>query len=173
MTFWFTGLSGAGKSTLAFALEKALADSGYRNFVLDGDHMREGLNKNLGFSFEDRRENIRRISEVSKLMNDAGLIVITALISPLKSDREMAKNIIGENFFREIYVSTPLQICQNRDPKGLYKKASTGLIKNFTGISAPYEPPFNPALIVDTSNSANDKVMAQLLAFVKKVVTIE
>lgn len=173
MTVWFTGLSGAGKSTLAFTLEKALADSGYRCFVLDGDRVREGLNKDLGFSLKDRRENIRRISAVSKLMNDAGLIVITALISPLKSDREMAKNIIGEHFFREIYVSTPLQICQNRDPKGLYKKASAGLIKNFTGISAPYEPPLNPALIVDTSNSANDKVIAQLLALVKKAVTIE
>ena len=149
-TLWFTGLSGSGKSTIAKLLEKTLIDNGKLCFLLDGDNIRHGLNKDLGFSPEDRKENIRRIAEVAKLMNDAGLIVLTAFISPYREDRDMARQIIGEANFREIYVSTPLASCEERDPKGLYKKARAGLIKGFTGIDAPYEPPENPALVIET-----------------------
>ena len=149
-TLWFTGLSGSGKSTIAKLLEKTLIDNGKLCFLLDGDNIRHALNKDLGFSPEDRKENIRRIAEVAKLMNDAGLIVLTAFISPYREDRDMARQIIGEANFREIYVSTPLASCEERDPKGLYKKARAGLIKGFTGIDAPYEPPENPALVIET-----------------------
>ena len=149
-TLWFTGLSGSGKSTIAKLLEKTLIDNGKLCFLLDGDNIRHGLNKDLGFSPEDRKENIRRIAEVAKLMNDAGLIVLTAFISPYREDRDMARQIIGDANFREIYVSTPLASCEERDPKGLYKKARAGLIKGFTGIDAPYEPPENPALVIET-----------------------
>ncbi len=150
-TVWFTGLSGAGKSTLAFALEHRLVDIGRACYVLDGDNVRHGLNKNLGFSHEDRTENIRRIAEVAKLMNDAGLIVIAAFISPYLGDREMARQIIGEDKFIEIHVCTPLTICEERDTKGMYKMAKEGKIAAFTGVSAPYEPPFSAALTLDTS----------------------
>jgi len=149
-TLWFTGLSGSGKSTIAKLLEKTLVDNGKLCFLLDGDNIRHGLNKDLGFSPEDRKENIRRIAEVAKLMNDAGLIVLTAFISPYREDRDMARQIIGDENFREIYVSTPLAACEERDPKGLYKKARAGQIKGFTGIDAPYEPPENPALVIET-----------------------
>ena len=149
-TLWFTGLSGSGKSTIAKLLEKTLIDNGKLCFLLDGDNIRHGLNKDLGFSPEDRKENIRRIAEVAKLMNDAGLIVLTAFISPYREDRDMARQIIGDENFREIYVSTPLAACEERDPKGLYKKARAGQIKGFTGIDAPYEPPENPALVIET-----------------------
>ena len=149
-TLWFTGLSGSGKSTIAKLLEKTLIDNGKLCFLLDGDNIRHGLNKDLGFSPEDRKENIRRIAEVAKLMNDAGLIVLTAFISPYREDRDMARQIIGDANFREIYVSTPLASCEERDPKGLYKKARAGLIKGFTGIDAPYELPENPALTIET-----------------------
>ena len=149
-TLWFTGLSGSGKSTIAKLLEKTLIDNGKLCFLLDGDNIRHGLNKDLGFSPEDRKENIRRIAEVAKLMNDAGLIVLTAFISPYREDRDMARQIIGDENFREIYVSTPLAACEERDPKGLYKKARAGQIKGFTGIDAPYEPPENPALTIET-----------------------
>ena len=149
-TLWFTGLSGSGKSTIAKLLEKTLIDNGKLCFLLDGDNIRHGLNKDLGFSPEDRKENIRRIAEVAKLMNDAGLIVLTAFISPYREDRDMARQIIGDDNFREIYVSTPLASCEERDPKGLYKKARAGLIKGFTGIDAPYEPPENPTLVIET-----------------------
>ena len=149
-TLWFTGLSGSGKSTIAKLLEKTLIDNGKLCFLLDGDNIRHGLNKDLGFSPEDRKENIRRIAEVAKLMNDAGLIVLTAFISPYREDRDMARQIIGDENFREIYVSTPLAACEERDPKGLYKKARAGQIKGFTGIDAPYEPPENPVLVIET-----------------------
>ena len=149
-TLWFTGLSGSGKSTIAKLLEKTLIDNGKLCFLLDGDNIRHGLNKDLGFSPEDRKENIRRIAEVAKLMNDAGLIVLTAFISPYREDRDMARQIIGDENFREIYVSTPLAACEERDPKGLYKKARAGQIKGFTGIDAPYEPPENPSLVIET-----------------------
>ena len=150
MTLWFTGLSGAGKSTLANEVEKALSVRGNYTMLLDGDNVRMGLNKNLGFTETDRIENIRRIAEVSKLMNDAGLIVLTSFISPYRNDRDNARSIIGEDSFIEIYVSTPLEECERRDVKGLYKKAREGEIPNFTGISAPYEPPLHPQITVDT-----------------------
>ena len=148
-TVWFTGLSGSGKSTLANELEKRLVAMGRHTMLLDGDNIRMGLNKNLGFSETDRVENIRRIAEVAKLMNDAGLIVLTAFISPYEKDRENARQIIGEDFF-EVYVSTPLEECERRDVKGLYKKAREGEIPNFTGISSPYEVPAAPDLVINT-----------------------
>lgn len=148
-TVWFTGLSGSGKSTLANELEKRLFAMGKHTMLLDGDNIRMGLNKNLGFTEVDRVENIRRIAEVAKLMNDAGLIVLTAFISPYRKDRENAREIIGDDFF-EVYVNTPLEECERRDVKGLYKKARTGDIPNFTGISSPYEAPQNPELIINT-----------------------
>ncbi len=150
-TLWLTGLSASGKSTLAYALEHTLVNAGKPCYVLDGDNIRHGLNSGLGFSQQDRHENIRRISEVAKLMNDAGLIVITAFISPLREDRQMARAIIGEDCFKEVYVSTAIDVCESRDPKGLYAKARAGEVKEFTGISAPYEPPLNPDLVIDTS----------------------
>lgn len=148
---WFTGLSGSGKSTLANLLEFELNRQGKHTYLLDGDNIRQGLNRDLGFTEVDRIENIRRSAEVAKLMLDAGLMVITAFISPFKKDREIAKNLIGEENFIEIYVCTPMKVCEQRDPKGLYKKARDGLIANFTGISSPYEEPNNPNLIIDGS----------------------
>jgi adenylylsulfate kinase len=150
-TIWLTGLSASGKSTLAFALEEALTKKGQLCYVLDGDNIRHGLNKNLSFSHEDRTENIRRIAEVASLMNDAGLIVITAFISPYRHDRDMAKAIIGEDYFKEVYISTSIEVCESRDPKGLYKQARAGGIQNFTGIGSPYEHPMNPSVSLDTS----------------------
>lgn len=144
VTIWFTGLSGAGKSTIACQLERRLVASGHFAFVLDGDNLRHGLNRDLGFSAEARRENIRRTAEVARLMNDAGLIVITAFISPAIADRELAKTIIGEQRFIEVFVDTPLDVCEARDVKGLYKMARSGSITEFTGISAPYEAPVDP-----------------------------
>lgn len=155
---WFTGLSGSGKSTLANELEIELNRQGRHTYLLDGDNVRQGLNKDLGFTDVDRIENIRRIAEVAKLMLDAGLIVITAFISPFKREREMAKNLIGEENFIEIYVNTPLEICERRDSKGLYKKARDGLLPNFSGISSPYEEPDNPNLIVNGSNMESQKL---------------
>ncbi|CAN5367099.1 adenylyl-sulfate kinase [soil metagenome] len=150
-TVWFTGLSGAGKSTLAFALEHRLVSLGRACFVLDGDNVRHGLNRDLGFSHADRTENIRRIAEVAKLMNQAGLIVISAFISPYRADREIARDIVGKDSFREIHVSTSLHVCEGRDTKGLYKRAREGKIPEFTGITAPYEAPMHPALALDTA----------------------
>jgi bifunctional enzyme CysN/CysC len=149
---WFTGLSGSGKSTLANALEYALHQAGKHTYILDGDNIRHGLNKDLGFSDADRVENIRRIAEVARLMADAGLIVITAFISPFKREREMARELIGTDNFLEVYVSTPLTICEQRDPKGLYKKARCGQLPNMTGISSPYEAPENPQFIAHGGN---------------------
>lgn len=149
-TIWMTGLSGSGKSSIAFELEKELYSTGRPCYVLDGDNVRHGLNRDLGFSLEDRRENIRRIAEVAKLMNDAGIHVITSFISPYKKDREHAREIIGNERFMEVYIDTPIEICSNRDPKGLYKKAYAGEIQNFTGISSPYESPEKPELIIKT-----------------------
>lgn len=149
-TIWMSGLSGAGKSTIANALEKRLYAMGKKTMLLDGDNVRMGLNSNLGFSDEDRIENIRRIAEVAKLMNDAGLIVITAFISPYRQDRRNAKKIIGEGF-REVYVSTSIAECEKRDVKGLYKAAREGKIAHFTGITSPYEAPEHPDVAVDTA----------------------
>jgi adenylyl-sulfate kinase len=150
VTLWMTGLSGAGKSTIAFALERRLIDAGHACFVLDGDNVRHGLNRDLGFSPKDRAENIRRVAEVARLMNEAGLFVITSFISPFRDDREMARQIIGEGRFVEAHVSTRVEECERRDIKGLYKKARSGELQGFTGVSAPYEPPAAPAVRLDT-----------------------
>lgn len=150
VTVWLTGLSGAGKSTIAYELEKTILDEKHLCYVLDGDNLRHHLNRDLGFSPEDRRENIRRAAEVARLMNDAGLTVITAFISPYREDRAMAREIIGEQKFIEVYVNTTIDVCESRDPKGLYAKARAGKIPEFTGISSPYEVPLSPALALDT-----------------------
>ena len=164
---WFTGLSGSGKSTLAHAVENALAERGCRTFVLDGDNVRHGLNKDLGFSPEDREENIRRIGEVAKLMNDAGVLTLTAFISPYKVDRDKAREINGESFI-EVYVKCDLGVCEERDPKGLYKKARAGEIKEFTGISAPYEEPDKAELVVDTSNATLEESALEVLNYLEE-----
>jgi len=163
---WFTGLSGSGKSTLANALEVELHRQGKRTYILDGDNVRHGLNKDLGFTEADRVENIRRVAEVAKLMMDAGLIVITAFISPFRQEREMARELIGEDRFVEIYVNTPLAICEQRDVKGLYKKAREGLIPNMTGINSPYEAPDHPAFVADTHNTTKESLLAELTKLV-------
>lgn len=171
MTLWFTGLSGSGKSALANEIEKRLNISGRYTMLLDGDNIRMGLNKNLGFEPEDRIENIRRIAETAKLMNDAGLIVLTSFISPFESDRQNARSIIGEDSFIEIYVSTPLNECEKRDVKGLYQKAREGKIPNFTGISSPYEEPEDAEIVVDTSlqplEESAEQVMEKLADYMK------
>ena len=151
LLMWFTGLSGSGKSTIANAVEKALVAKNVHTYTLDGDNVRKGLNNNLGFSPEDRTENIRRITEVANLMIDAGLVVLAAFVSPYKKDREDIKNIVGVSNFVEIFINTPLAACEERDVKGLYAKARRGEITNFTGISAPYEAPGNPAIEIDTT----------------------
>lgn len=148
---WFTGLSGAGKSTLAFALERQLINKGIACFVLDGDNVRHGLNRDLGFTPSDRAENIRRVSEVARLMNDAGLVVLTSFISPFREDRANARAIIGDERFVEVYLNTSLAICEQRDMKGLYRKACAGEIPDFTGISSPYESPEEATLTLDTA----------------------
>lgn len=153
IVIWFTGLSGSGKSTLARAVEEKLFERGHLSFVLDGDNIRHGLNKNLGFSPEDREENIRRIGEVAKLFADAGLITMTAFISPYRKDRDNARQLLKEKEFIEVFVKVPLDVAEKRDPKGLYKKARAGEIAEFTGISAPYEEPTKPELMIDTSES--------------------
>jgi adenylylsulfate kinase len=148
---WLTGLSGSGKSTLANALEGEIYASGHHSYLLDGDNIRMGLNKGLGFSDADRVENIRRIGEVAKLFVDAGLIAITAFISPFRADRDMVRSIVGPDEFFEVYVRAPLEVCEQRDPKGMYKKARAGVIKQFTGIDSPYEEPLKPELVIDTA----------------------
>ena len=162
---WFTGLSGAGKSTLAIELETRLFGMGYQVYVLDGDNLRHGLCADLGFTPEDRTENIRRVGEVAALFASAGLICITAFISPYRSDRERARRAAGDGF-HEIHVRADLGTCEQRDPKGLYKKARAGLIRDFTGIDAPYEPPDRPELVVDTDKSGIDACVRQVLDYV-------
>lgn len=163
-TVWLTGLSGAGKSTLAYVLESHLLRQGRPCYVLDGDNVRHGLNRNLGFSPKDRSENSRRIAEVAHLMNEAGLVVIVALISPMKADRDVARAIIGDELFYEIHVNTPVTTCERRDSKGLYKRARSGELREFTGVSAPYQAPSSPILTVDTTsvpiNQNIDKILA-------------
>lgn len=163
---WFTGLSGSGKSTIAIALERELHKRGLLCRILDGDNIRSGINNNLGFSEADRVENIRRIAEASKLFIDTGIVTIAAFISPNNDIREMAANIIGKEDFLEIYVSTPLEECERRDVKGLYAKARRGEIKNFTGISAPFEAPVHPALTLDTSLLSLEESVNRLLELV-------
>jgi adenylyl-sulfate kinase len=150
---WFTGLSASGKSTIANAVELELFKRGRKTYLLDGDNVRHGLNKDLGFTEIDRIENIRRIGEVSKLFVDAGLITLTAFISPFKSDRQIARSLVKYDEFIEVFVDTPLEVCEQRDPKGLYKKARDGAIKNFTGIDSPYERPENPEIHVKTNEN--------------------
>lgn len=167
LTLWMTGLSASGKSTLAYALERRLIDNGQLCYVLDGDNVRHGLNSNLGFSSEDRSENIRRVAEVAKLMNEAGIIVIAAFISPYQKDREQALKIIGQEHFCEIYVSTSLATCEKRDPKGMYRMARTGHLLNFTGVNSPYEPPLHPDLQIDTDLCSLEQSIELLQEFVK------
>ena len=163
---WFTGLSGSGKSTIANALEQELHAQGRRTYILDGDNVRQGLNKDLGFTDADRVENIRRVAEVAKLMLDAGLIVITAFISPFRAEREMARKLIGEENFIEVFVDTPLEVCEQRDPKGLYKKARSGQLPNMTGIGSPYESPEQPNFIIQGADSNISTILKSLLQFV-------
>ena len=162
---WFTGLSGSGKSTLANALEKALHAQGKHTYILDGDNIRQGLNKDLGFTDADRAENIRRIAEIARLMMDAGLIVMTAFISPFRQEREMARRLIGKDNFVEVYVDTPLEVCEQRDPKGLYKKARNGDIPNMTGINSLYETPSRPDLVIEEDTESILNAVGKLMEF--------
>lgn len=164
---WFTGLPSSGKSTIAHALEYELYKRGCRTYVLDGDNIRHGLNKDLGFSAKDREENIRRIGEVAKLFADAGLIVLTAFISPYRADREKARKLNPKNFI-EVYVKCSLEICEQRDPKGLYKRARKGEILEFTGISAPYEEPESPELVIDTGRLSVDESVSLIMEYLEE-----
>ncbi|RMG84135.1 MAG: adenylyl-sulfate kinase [Candidatus Dadabacteria bacterium] len=164
---WFTGLSGAGKSTLARAVERELFDRGWHTYLLDGDNVRHGLNRDLGFSPEDRRENIRRIGEVAKLFVDAGIVTLTAFISPFREDRERVRALFGPGEFVEVYVRCDLATCEARDPKGLYKKARAGEIREFTGIDSPYEPPEAPELVVDTAAWPLEECVARIVGYVE------
>ncbi len=162
---WFTGLSGCGKSTTANAVDHKLHQQGRHSFVLDGDNIRLGLNKNLDFSAGDRTENIRRIGEVAKLFASSGCLTLTAFISPYRADRDKVREILPEGEFIEIYVNASLETCEKRDPKGLYKKARSGELKNFTGISDPYETPENPELVLDSDNKTSDQLADEVIAF--------
>lgn len=164
---WFTGLSACGKSTIANAVDRKLHDAGVHTFVLDGDNIRMGLNKNLGFSAEDRAENIRRIGEVAKLFADAGIVTATAFISPYRADRDKVRALMGQGGFIEVYVNASVETCEARDPKGLYKKARAGEIKNFTGISDPYEAPENPELVLDSNGKGIDELSNEVIAYLK------
>lgn len=163
VTLWLTGLSASGKSTLATELERRLIDAGRACYMLDGDNIRAGISRDLGFGPEDRHENIRRIAEIAKLMNEAGVVAITAFISPYRSDRAMAREVVGNDRFIEVYVSAPIEVCEKRDPKGLYAKARKGEIAEFTGVSAPYEAPERPEVVVDTARNSIDRCVEQLL----------
>ena len=167
IVLWFTGLSGSGKSTLAHALEEKLFQRGCKTFVLDGDNVRYGLNSNLDFSLAGRTENIRRISEVSKLMLDSGLIVMTAFISPIAKDRNAARKLISSDDFIEIYCKASLETCETRDVKGLYKRARAGEIQNYTGIDSPYEMPENPELIIDTDEQSLEESVTIIFRFLE------
>jgi adenylylsulfate kinase len=167
---WMTGLSGSGKSTIAQALERSLFEKGHFAQVLDGDNIRTGINKNLGFSLEDRTENIRRIAEVAKLYLNSGVIVICTFISPTREIREFAKQIIGASDFIEIFVDAPLEVCEERDVKGLYQKARRGEIKDFTGIDSPYEAPLHPSLTIKTNENSLDQSVELILDFLLPIV---
>ena len=167
VTIWLTGLSGAGKSTIAFELEQQLVSLGHACYVLDGDNIRHGLACDLGFDKKDRRENIRRVAHVAQLMNDAGLIVITALISPMLEDRAMAREIVGPGNFIETYLSASVDTCARRDPKGLYAKARAGEIASFTGVSAPYEAPADPELKIDTAMQTPAESVGKLFTYLR------
>ncbi|NOX54851.1 MAG: adenylyl-sulfate kinase [Planctomycetes bacterium] len=165
---WFTGLSASGKSTIANTVDHKLYAMGKHTFVLDGDNIRHGLNKNLGFSAEDRAENIRRIGEVAKLFCDAGLLTLTAFISPYRADRDKVRELLEPGEFVEIFVDTSLETCEKRDPKGLYKKARAGEIKGFTGIDDPYEPPLNPEIVLDGDTKGIDELADQVVAYLEE-----
>ena len=173
MVLWFTGLSGSGKSTLANALNEALHLKGISTYVLDGDNIRHGLCKDLGFSDNDREENIRRIGEVANLFMNAGIVAITAFVSPFKADRDKARSIIGNNDFIEIYCAASLSVCEKRDTKGLYKKARLGEIKEFTGISSPYEIPENPEITIDTGNIGLTDSVEQIINYLDRKFDID
>jgi bifunctional enzyme CysN/CysC len=165
---WFTGLSGAGKSTIADHLEKKLHALGKHTFILDGDNVRHGLNRDLGFTAGDRVENIRRVAEVAKLFVEAGLITLVAFISPFRAEREMARELIAPGEFIEIFVDTPLATCEERDPKGLYRKARRGELQNFTGLDSPYEPPSNPELTLDGLNESPNDLADRIIDFMQR-----
>jgi adenylylsulfate kinase len=167
VTVWLTGLSGSGKSTIAVGAEKALLECGRHAYVLDGDNIRHGLNKNLGFSPGDRTENIRRIGEVAKLFTDAGVIVMTSFISPYRADRDAVRAIMGKSDFVEVYVAASVETCEGRDVKGLYKKARAGEIPEFTGISAPYEAPERPELVLDTQAQSVEESVSALVGYLE------
>ena len=171
LTIWFTGLSGAGKSTIAIALERMLAEQGFLCRILDGDNIRHGINADLGFSDTARRENIRRIAEICKLFTDTGVITLAAFVSPTRELREMARTIIGEKDFYEVYVATPLNECERRDVKGLYAKARRGEIAEFTGISAPFEEPLSPSLRIDTTGQTAEECAGDLFNHIKNIIT--
>jgi len=175
VVLWFTGLSGSGKSTIAHALEEVLYKRKIHTYILDGDNVRTGLNKDLGFSPEDRKENIRRLGEVAKLFVDAGIIVMVSAISPYKSDRAFVRNLLAPGEFIEIYVKCPLEVCESRDPKGLYNKARQGIIKNFTGIDAPYEEPENPEIVIESDKESVDQAINKIIRFLeeKKIIPKE
>ncbi|WP_085993108.1 adenylyl-sulfate kinase [Oceanobacillus senegalensis] len=164
---WFTGLSGSGKSTISVALEKALYDRNIQTYRLDGDNVRHGLNSNLGFSPDDRKENIRRIGEVAKLMVDAGMITLTAFISPYREDRDNVRGILEEKEFIEVHVNCSLEACESRDPKGLYKKARAGEIKAFTGVDAPYEEPSSPEVVINTEELSVEESVKAILSYLR------
>ena len=166
-TIWLTGLSGSGKSTIAVELEHALIENNHQAYILDGDNIRHGLNKNLGFSPEDRTENIRRIGEVAKLFTAANVITIAAFVSPYREDRGNVRKLLGHNEFIEIYVKCSLEVCEARDTKGLYKKARAGEVKDFTGISAPYEEPLNPELTIDSSALSVEESTREILDYLE------
>ena len=172
VVLWFTGLSGSGKSTLAHVLEEKLFKKCCKTFVLDGDNVRHGLNSNLDFSNDDRKENIRRIGEVAKLMLESGLIVMTAFISPSREDRNAVRNLISNSEFIEIYCKASLETCEARDVKGLYKRARAGEIKNYTGIDSPYEAPINPELIIDTDKETLDESVSKIYNFLERKAII-
>jgi adenylylsulfate kinase len=164
---WFTGLSGSGKSTLAVQLEAQLHERGFKTYLLDGDNIRAGLNKDLNFTDEGRIENIRRIGEVAKLMLDAGVVVLSAFISPFQSDRDQVRQIIGNDAYVEVFVDAPIELCEQRDVKGLYKKARAGEVKNFTGIDSPYEKPQHPDVVIETGSLSVDESVGKLLSFIE------
>lgn len=166
---WFTGLSGAGKSTVANIVERKLSQAGLHTYSLDGDNVRHGLNRDLGFTDEDRVENIRRIGEVGKLFVDAGLLVTCSFISPFRSERQMVRELVEEGEFIEVFVDTPIEVCMQRDPKGLYKKAQAGEIKNFTGFDSPYEAPESPEIRVDTTTVSAEEAADQVIAKLKEL----
>ena len=165
---WYTGLSGSGKSTIASAVEQKLFESGHHTYLLDGDNVRHGLNGDLGFSDEDRVENIRRIGELSKLMIDAGLIVLTAFISPFKTDRRLVRELVQDHEFIEVFMNTSIEECERRDTKGLYRKARKGLIKNFTGVDSDYEIPERPEIIIDTVTFSIEECADQIIKYLKE-----